>query len=177
VRVAQGSLDSSAIDQLAGRYARLIRSVVARVAGDRAASVGEDVEQRVLVALWKVTSGEQEIHHPSSYIYRTAVRETVRILREERRGEENLDDLAGRAHSPVRTPEELANARELGAQIMASLKGLSGERRRAVRAHLAGFSVNEMMEIFDWPYNKARNLIARGMADLRRELRERGVDG
>jgi len=162
---------------LARRYARLIRSVVGRVAGDRAASVCEDVEQRVLVALWKVTSGEQEIHHPSSYIYRAAVRETMRILREERRGEGNLDDLAERAHSRVRTPEELAGAKELGAQIMDSLSGLSGERRRAVRAHLAGFSVNEVMQMFDWPYNKARNLIARGMADLRRELRARGIDG
>ena len=105
------------------------------------------------------------------------MRETVRILREERRGEGNLDDLAERAHSPVRTPEELAGAKELGAQIMDSLSGLSGERRRAVRAHLAGFSVNEVMQMFDWPYNKARNLIARGMADLRRELRARGIDG
>ena len=40
------------------------------------------------------------------------MRETVRILREERRGEGNLDDLAERAHSPVRTPEELAGAGE-----------------------------------------------------------------
>jgi hypothetical protein len=31
------------------------------------------------------------------------------------------------------------------------------------------------MTMQSWPYNKARNLIARGMADLRRELVDRGA--
>jgi len=139
--------------------------------------VADDVEQQVLVALWKVTSGEQEIHHAPSYIYRTAVRETVRVLREENRRREHADGLEREVAGLVRTPEELTGSKELGTQIMASLEAISGDRRRAVQAHLAGFSVREMMEMFEWSYNRARNLIARGMADLRRELHTRGIDG
>jgi len=145
--------------------------------GDRAALLGEDVEQRVLVALWKVTSGEQEIRHPSSYIYRAAVRETVRVLKEERRGGESIDGLEQRADGRMRTPEELAASKQLGATIMESLSTLSRDRQRAVRAHLAGFEVREIMEMFGWSYNRARNLIVRGMADLRKSLREKGIDG
>lgn len=43
-------------------------------------------------------------------------------------------------------------------------------------AHLAGFSAEEIMAMHGWPYQKARNLIARGMAELREKLRAEGVD-
>jgi len=101
----------------------------------------------------------------------------VRVLRGEQLRRERADVLAKEAGGRVRTPEELAASKELGAHVMDSLKTLSGDRRRAVQAHLAGFSVREIMEMFDWTYNRARNLIARGMVDLRRGLRMRGIDG
>jgi DNA-directed RNA polymerase specialized sigma24 family protein len=44
-----------------------------------------------------------------------------------------------------------------------------------VRAHLQGLSVAEIMALYGWSYQKARNLIARRMADLRGALREKGV--
>ena len=159
------------------RYARLIRAAVARVAGDQAVGVEEDVEQQVLMALWKVADGEQEIRRPSSYIYRAAVRETVRILRKERRHQDRIEALRDGPVARMPDPEEIAESRELGEQIRGVLEMLSTDRRRAVRAHLAGFTVGEIMEMFHWPYNRARNLIARGMADLRRGLRARGIDG
>jgi hypothetical protein len=37
--------------------------------------------------------------------------------------------------------------------------------------------VAAIMPMYGWSYQKARNLIARGMSDLRSELRRRGVDG
>ena len=66
---------------------------------------------------------------------------------------------------------------ELGMDIRESLSILAPDRRRAVQAHLMGFDVREIMEIRGWSYNRARNLIARGMADLRRELEKRGFHG
>ncbi|MFV2073027.1 MAG: RNA polymerase sigma factor [Thermoanaerobaculales bacterium] len=164
-------------DDLARRYARLIQSVVRKIAGPETDNLAEDIGQKVLVALWKAGAGEQEIRHPSSYIYRAAVRETVRVLREEHRRRERTRELAEEKGNRVWNPEELARSKELGVRILESLSDLSGDRRRAVQAHLGGFSAREIMEMFDWPYNKARNLIARGVADLRKGLRARGIDG
>ncbi len=174
--MSQRPAESSTFEDLVGRYARLIRSVVSRVAGEQDPAVLDDVEQQVLLSLWKATRGEQVIHHPPSYIYRTAVRETVRMLRRERNRREREGIVAARNVRKVPDPEEIAESRELGVQVGTALKALSGDRSRAVRAHLAGFSVREIMDMFDWTYNRARNLIARGMADLRRELRAGGVD-
>jgi len=33
------------------------------------------------------------------------------------------------------------------------------------------------MRMYGWPYQRARNLIARGMGDLRGALGARGIDG
>ncbi len=174
--MSQRPADSSTFEELVSRYARLIRSVVRRVAGEQDPAVLDDVEQQVLLSLWKATRDEQVIHHPSSYIYRTAVRETVRMLRRERTRREREGIVAAGSVRRVPDPEEIAESRELGVQVDVALKALSGDRSRAVRAHLAGFSVREIMDMFDWTYNRARNLIARGMADLRRELRAGGID-
>jgi DNA-directed RNA polymerase specialized sigma24 family protein len=54
---------------------------------------------------------------------------------------------------------------------------LAAERQRAVRAHLSGFDVQEIMAMHGWPYQKARNLIARGMAELREALLQKGIRG
>lgn len=162
---------------LARRYARLIRSAVARVSGGGAARIGDDVEQRVLIQLFRQLEGEQGIRHPSSYIYRAAVRETVRVLRAEERAERGREAAAGLPPPGAPGPERALASQELRSQVAAALATLSADRRRAARAHLAGFEVQEIMAMQGWSYNRARNLIARGMADLRRALRERGVDG
>ena len=162
---------------LARRYARLIRSAVARVSGAGAARIGDDVEQRVLIQLFRQLSGEQDIRHPSSYIYRAAVRETVRVLRGEERAERGREAAAELPPPGEPGPERALASRELRSQVAAALATVSADRRRAARAHLAGFEVTEIMAMNGWSYNRARNLIARGMADLRHALRARGVDG
>ena len=56
-----------------------------------------------------------------------------------------------------------------------SIEAIAPERRLAVWAHLSGFEVTEIMARYGWSYQKARNLVARGMCDLRRILHENGL--
>ena len=163
------------VDRLITRYSRLIRSAVVRVAGPLASELADDIEQRVAIALWRAMPGEQTPSHPASYLYRAAVRETVRAVKALRKANETaLDDVH---RDPAPSPERVAEARELGEAIRQALSALAPDRRTAVRAHLAGFGAQEIMSMNGWPYNKTRNLVARGMADLRRELSRRGVRG
>jgi RNA polymerase sigma factor (sigma-70 family) len=158
--------------QLVRQYSRLIRSAVARVAGPSAAGICDDVEQKVLIALWQAMPGEQIPDHPSSYIYRAAVRETIRAVR----GLKQTFELGPEADKADLSapPDAIVEAKELGRAIRTALSEIGADRRRAVTAHLAGYEVKEIMAMFEWPYHKARNLIARGMADLRRKLDARG---
>lgn len=161
------------LETLVTKYSRLIRSAVCRVAVTLPATTVDDIEQKVLIALWKAMGDEQIPAHPSSYLYRAAVRETVRTVKARHKAAET--DLNVHYLDPQPSPEKLAESAELGAAIDDALETLSPDRQRAVRAHLLGYEVKEIMSMHGWPYNKARNLIARGMADLRRKLVSRGI--
>jgi RNA polymerase sigma factor (sigma-70 family) len=158
-------------------YGRLIRHAIRRAARADAPRLADDIEQTVLVALWQQVAREQVIDHPASYVYRAAVRETVRAIRRERAQSARAEPAGAQAERVMTgtTPDDDVRRREQREALRASLETLTPDRARAVKAHLAGFSVEEIMALCGWPYQRARNLIARGMADLRVALRERGM--
>lgn len=160
-------------EKLVTEYGHVIRAAIRSVAGREAGHLGADAEQQVLLELWKQVAREQMIEHPSSYLYRAAVRETIRLARQARkRSEEDLEGMSFTDPNPTSDPERRVLAGELSARLRRLTQGLLEDRRKAVVAHLAGFGVQEIMESYGWTYNRARNLIARGLADLRRALEE-----
>jgi RNA polymerase sigma factor (sigma-70 family) len=173
--IATTSADPQArFEHLVRQYGRLIASVVSRVGGARASLIREDIQQQVLIGLWRQVEREQNIIYPASYVYRAAVRETVRALRREAAREAEPIE-ADDAPEPSADPYQAAVAREQASRVEEGLSALAPDRARAVRGHLLGFEVAEIMRMYGWPYQKTRNLIARGMADLRRALLEKGL--
>jgi RNA polymerase sigma factor (sigma-70 family) len=167
---------TATFEALVPRYARLITAAVMRVGGRAALMHREDIEQQVLVDIWRHLEREQNIVHPSSYIYKAAVRETVRHLRRERaRAADPLEAEGASQDDAGAGPFAVAASQEKAAHIEASIRELSPDRQRAVRAHLMGFDVREIMTMYGWTYQRARNLIARGIGELRQSLRLKGI--
>lgn len=170
-----GSAAERQLEELILSYGHVIRGAVRRAGGSRLGILTEDVEQSVLLEVWKQVRKQQEIEFPVAYLYRAAIRETVRLMkRANLRPEEPLVSERGPARWP-RTAARQETVLEVREAIHSGLGGLNVERRKAVEAHLAGYSVDEIMGRFDWTYSRARNLVARGMADLRRRLRTQGM--
>ena len=163
---------NSLLTDLAVRYRKLVRSVISQVGGPILRESGEDVEQHVWVAIWRRLQGEQEIDHPTSYIYTVARREAIRAVQEELGRLKRLDETPERVARPADDPHRRAVSRETGARIRSALLRLSSDRRRAIQAVLSGLDVYEIMDLCGWSYDRARNLIARGRADLRAFLQE-----
>ena len=164
-------------ESLMVQYDRLIRSIVARVGrrmgfGRDSFLLREDIEQEVRLDLWKQVARGQMIEFPATYIYKATIRETLRALR--RQASRAMDSIDGdTAAEEVRDPGDplqVLMAKEKMAIILVGLGSLTPERKSAVCAHLAGFQFQEIMLQFGWSYQRARNLIARGMADLRKSL-------
>jgi RNA polymerase sigma factor (sigma-70 family) len=173
-----GGRPGSELEDLVRHFSRLVRSVAGRVGGSRGVQIADDVEQEVFLSIWKQLEREQSIDNPSSYIYRSAVRETIRLLNRERPADTIMDeDAAAAVVDRAPTPVERLFAGERGQILSDAIKALPIDRRRAVQAYLAGFSVPEVMKMYGWSYERARNLSARGMADLRAGLKNRGIDG
>lgn len=73
-------------------------------------------------------------------------------------------------------PERKASSLELAAKVRDCLRGLSADRRRAVQLRLAGFAREEMVSVLVRDEKQVANLVFRGMEDLRRCLRGKGVE-
>lgn len=171
--------DDREIEAIVAAYAGVISRVVRRVAGARAAGIEDDVHQAVIVGLWRQLQRGQTIERPASYIFRAAIRETLRLVRRElaRAPGSALtwDPDGASVESTADDPHRQLEAKERQRALLDAIASLAPKRQQAVRAHLSGFDVREMMEMFGWSYQTARHLIARGIADLRRALRERGI--
>lgn len=177
VSVSPDPKPAAQLEDLVREYGHVIRAAVRKAAGTRLTRFGpqaDDVFQSVLLEVWKQVLREQEIRFPSSYLYRAAVRETVRLMRRHQNRQE--DPLGSKVSNVVAGPGVKSDELELREAIEAGLGALQPERRKAVEHHLAGYKVGEIMRRFDWSYSRARNLIARGMADLRQRLRSMGIE-
>ena len=64
---------------------------------------------------------------------------------------------------------------ELGSRILAAVDLLQPARQAAVRMYLKGYERAEIEELWGWSEARTRNLLYRGLADLRERLVERGI--
>jgi RNA polymerase sigma-70 factor (ECF subfamily) len=71
--------------------------------------------------------------------------------------------------------ERGAERSELLECIRSAVDDLVASRRPVVRMWLAGFDLTEIMQAFGYSEPKARNLLYRGLADLRARLTELGI--
>lgn len=167
--------------ELLDSYDRLIRGIVGRV-GRRLGLTRdnfltrEDIEQEVRLDLWKQVARGQQIDYPATYIYKATIRETLRGLRRTANRETISLDSSGVADTLLDAvdPFHLLAAKEQFREIIIGVRCLAPDRQSAVRAHLTGFGFHEIMSLYGWSYQRTRNLISRGMADLRKSLNDNG---
>ncbi len=163
------------LEAIRGTLAR----AVARVCPAALAAQREDIVQAALIKVADLLRrGEHNEIRTSSYLWQAAYSATVdEIRRVNRRREVALEALE--AVDTFRTatpdPERRAEASELGDAIRACLARLIRPRRLAVALHLFGFVGEEAGRILGWNLKRVRNLVYRGLADLRACLTVKGV--
>jgi len=64
---------------------------------------------------------------------------------------------------------------ELAEQVERAIETIQPSRRPAVRMHLLGHSREEIARVMGWTQAKTRNLIYRGLADVRERLEAQGI--
>lgn len=155
---------------------RAVRSVCPPSLADRR----DDLVQAALMRVAKLQRrSETERELTSFYLRRvahSALIDEIRRLR--RRGEVPLEDDQGEERpivSETASPEDRLYGREIARGIRDCLTRLVAPRRRAVVLHLQGHNVPETAELMGWNEKRARNLVYRGLADLRRCLEAKGL--
>jgi RNA polymerase sigma-70 factor (ECF subfamily) len=70
----------------------------------------------------------------------------------------------------------VAESREAIESVKSVLAKLPAEQRRAVGMYLQGMTSQNVADLMEWTEPKSRNLIYRGLKELRKSLREEGID-
>lgn len=167
------------LEEFGARLRATIRRLVPRKLGIEA----DDVEQEARIRVWRALTDETNIERPASYLYRVAVSATIDAVRRlkarrERPLEAPEDDEDGTRNphvDPTPSPERQAQAAQLRRALSAALRALEPNRRRAVSLYLRGFGTQEIALLLGWSQPKARNLVYRGLEDLRQALRSAGI--
>jgi RNA polymerase sigma factor (sigma-70 family) len=169
---------SPALEAVITRFAGMVRSV-----GWRHRLSDHDVDevmQQVRIRLWQAQgSSEQITRAPASYVYRTAVSAALDLMRRRRARRADatvsLDEGGSGIAAPAANPERDLEYSELSRQVARAIDEIPASRRAVVRMHLAGHPREEIAQLLGWSEAKTRNLLYRGLADLRSRLTELGV--
>jgi RNA polymerase sigma-70 factor (ECF subfamily) len=173
-------LESAELEGLIGRFAALVRRVGRQYRLSDADL--DDVLQEVRIRLWRVVSGgsrdgEKIDAVSASYVQRTAMSAAIDLMRRRRaRGSERtvaLDDV--QEPSDASDPSQSVEESDFVTQLAQAIGSITPSRRPVVRMYLAGYSSEEVAAALGWSEAKTRNLIYRGLADLRERLTEMGI--
>jgi RNA polymerase sigma-70 factor (ECF subfamily) len=146
----------------------------------------DEVMQEVRIRIWKAGGGaegpsEQIFQSPTSYVYRTAVSAALDLIRRQRseRARRTVS-LEEEGVAPVLQAAPSAQQKleggELAMQVARAIEAITESRRPAVRMYLAGYSREDIADLMGWTEAKTRNLLYRGLDDLRRRLAEMGIE-
>ena len=167
-----------------------LRQTIARICPKDLGIQFDDIEREARLRLWRAIKAERKINFHGSYIYKIVVSVTINAIhRAKARREEQLrlaedDEDEDAAEGPTITltsvaensPEAQAEREELLRKVDGAMSRLPENRRLAVGLHLKGMTTEEIADLMGWSEPKARNLIYRGLKDLREELRDAGIE-
>ncbi len=159
------------------RYRRMILSVGFR--HGLGESDVDEVLQEVRVRIWNIHRVAETIQSLGpSYVYQTAASASVDILRRRRAartGVEAVAELTPNLASGDRGPAAALEEREFADRIFAAVDQLPDSRRAVVRMYLAGYGRREIAHALACAETKVRNLLHRGLVELRERLVREGI--
>lgn len=169
------------------KYGKFLRQAIVRFCPKSLGIQFDDIEQDARVRLWRALKSEKEIPNLASYTYRIAVSATIDAIRRVKaRREEQLrgpdEKVEGDPETvplvtrPEHSPQSTVEREEIIRKVEATLRSLPENRRRVVGLYLEGLTTSDIAELLGWSEPKSRNLVYRGLKELRRQLRAQGIE-
>jgi RNA polymerase sigma factor (sigma-70 family) len=165
---------SRVLDDIVVRFSGAIRATAARYRLGPAEL--DEAEQEVRIRLWKVAGTPENLAQLSaSYLQRVVTTAILDLLRRRRRTatHDPVDELPLADQRPGSDAE--AEAASLSELVASSVASLAAARRVVVKLHLDGYRREEIETLLGWSEAKTRNLLYRGLADLRAALNAKGI--
>jgi RNA polymerase sigma-70 factor (ECF subfamily) len=173
------------LEQTIEAFSQLIRCVAKMTSPKIDSSDLDDIEQEVKLKIWKeLLKNEKKIYNLVSYIWRVTYTTTCNMMQKKQDQkivsidgkmiEQNMyqkeDDEKNLSIEDRYKKEKLLNLLEK------AIDSLIDTRRRVLKLYLLGMSKGEISNFLGWSTNKVRNLLYRGLGDLRNKLKSEGIE-
>lgn len=173
------SIDGGAIDRVLAKFGGLMRRA-AHARGLLEHDIDE-VLQDIRIRLWKTRTTDENLDVLSaSYLHKVAMSAVIDFLRRRTaRREDTLDSVTAQDALPTSLqvdPVDTSAASELAHRLDVALGCMVTNRRLVVQLHLEGYERKEIADMTGWTEAKVRNLLYRGLDDLRALLRADGAE-
>ncbi|MBD3412965.1 MAG: sigma-70 family RNA polymerase sigma factor [Candidatus Aminicenantes bacterium] len=138
----------------------------------------DDISQEVILKLWKVINNEKKIKHYSSYIKKVVNSTIIDYLRKARRQKKVISTEMQERISEKRADfsKGVSQKYKLKKMIYNSVDSLIDTRKKVVKLYLLDLSIEEISILLNWTEHKTRNLLYRGLSDLKRNLKEKRIE-
>jgi len=170
-------IDAAEFEALLERFSSSIKGSVIKLGLEKRGIDPEDIIQEVKIKIWRTFGHEKNIALYSLYIQRTINSILVDQIRKMRRQERLIlhekEKLMSEERESLGTLPAGNNYREM---VGAAADSLMESRRTVVKLFLMDLTVEEISSSLKWSRDKTRNLLYRGLADLKEILMERGVE-
>jgi RNA polymerase sigma factor (sigma-70 family) len=139
----------------------------------------EDVLQEARIKLWKLVRNEKKVLNYASYIRKIVDTSVIDFFRKFKREEGvYLHEKARNIAENITGYDKdfLYAEMDLKDIVGKAVNGLIPSRRQVVRLYLLNMSIDEISLYFKWSPSKTRNLLYRGLKDLKNILIENNID-
>lgn len=138
----------------------------------------DDISQEIRIKIWRLLHDEKDIRNRSSYIKKIVDSSVIDLLRKWKRDEGLLSVEKQKKVSEMKKgyPTAISFEENLRDTVAEAVDSLIDSRRKVVRLHLMDMTIEEISAYLNWSTNKTRNLLYRGLTDLKKLLKHKDID-
>ena len=165
-------------ESVVNRFSTFIKAQVQKYDLQKNGIDPDDVIQEVKIKIWKLFNDEKNIKNYSSYIRKIVNSSIIDQIRKLKREDVILDNERRKIIAEIKSHygSEIILDKHLKKMIALSVDSLIASRKRVVKLFLLNMKIDEIASLFFWSKDKTRNLLYRGLNDLKKILRERDIE-
>ncbi|UCE42020.1 MAG: sigma-70 family RNA polymerase sigma factor [Candidatus Aminicenantes bacterium] len=165
-------------DVVINKFARFINGNIQKFDLPKEGIDPDDVFQEVRIKIWKLLNDEKKIVNYSSYIKKIVDSSVIDHIRKMRRERDLILQQKYKTISEWKRIYEIdgIHDKNLKKIVSESVESLLESRRKVVKLYLLNLTIEEIASFFCWSRHKTRNLLYRGLSDLKKALKEKDIE-
>jgi len=162
------------LNEILNKFSRFIKANVYKFNLPKKGIDPEDIIQEVKIKIWKLINNEKTITNYTSYIRKIVNSSVIDHVRKTKRDEGIIIiEKKKRISAKLKKYSKSLSLKEKYHEVLiSSLESLIESRKKVVKLFFLGLSLDEISQLLNWSKDKTRNLLYRGLADLKNKIKE-----